>query len=131
MINYELLLTLSWFKNYVITTRAYKDKFVGTGTNENPRFPEVNSLSKCTFQLTDTKLNVSVVTLSAEDDNKLLEQLKTKCKITIKWNKYRSEMNKHSKTNNWNYLIDATFNKVNRLFVNRSIKHLFQSTVHQ
>ena len=45
-------------------------------------------------------------------------------------------MNKHSKTNNWNYLIDATFNKVNRLFVNRSIKneddkHLFQSTVHQ
>ena len=113
----------------MITTRAYKDKFVGTGTNENPRFPEVNSLSKCTFQLTDTKLNVSVVTLSAEDDNKLLEQLKTKCKITIKWNKYRSEMNKHSKTNNWNYLIDATFNKVNRLFVNRSIKHLFQSTV--
>ena len=84
MINYELLLTLSWFKNYVITTRAYKDKFVGTGTNENPRFPEVNSLSKCTFQLTDTKLYVSVVTLSAEDDNKLLEQLKTKFKITIK-----------------------------------------------
>ena len=32
-------------------------------------------------------------------------------------------MNKHYKTNNWNYLIDATFNKVNRLFVNRSIKN--------
>ena len=32
-------------------------------------------------------------------------------------------MNKHNKTNNWNYLIDATFNKVNRLFVNRSIKN--------
>ena len=31
-------------------------------------------------------------------------------------------MNKHYKTSNWNYLIDATFNKVNRLFVNRSIK---------
>ena len=32
-------------------------------------------------------------------------------------------MNKHYKTNNWNYLIYATFNKVNRLFVNRSIKN--------
>ena len=32
-------------------------------------------------------------------------------------------MNNHNKTNNWNYLIDATFNKVNRLFVNRSIKN--------
>ena len=46
----------------MITTRAYRDKFVGTGTNKNPRFPEVNSLSKCTFQLTDAKLYVSVVT---------------------------------------------------------------------
>ena len=32
-------------------------------------------------------------------------------------------MSKHYKTNNWNYLIYATFNKVNRLFVNRSIKN--------
>ena len=68
----------------MITTRAYRDKFVGTGTNKNPRFSEVNSLSKCTFQLTDAKLYVSVVTLSTEDDNKILEQLKTEFKITIK-----------------------------------------------
>ena len=84
MTNCELPLTLTWFKNYVITTRAYRDKFVGTGTNKNPRFSEVNSLSKCTFQLTDAKLYVSVVTLSTEDDNKILEQLKTEFKITIK-----------------------------------------------
>ena len=32
-------------------------------------------------------------------------------------------MSKHYKINNWNYLIYATFNKVNRLFVNRSIKN--------
>ena len=35
---------------------------------------------------------VPVVTLSTENDNKLLEQLETGFKRTIKWNKYRSEM---------------------------------------
>ena len=59
---------------------------------------------------------VSVVTLSTEDDNKLLEQLKTRFKRTIKWNKYKSEMIKQTKTNYLNYLIDPTL-KVNRLFV--------------
>ena len=33
-----------------------------------------------------------MVTLSAENDNQLLEQLKTEFKRTIKWNKHRSEM---------------------------------------
>ena len=58
-----------------------------------------------------------VVTLSTEDDNKLLEQLKTGFKRTIKWNKYRSEMTNQTQNNNLNYLIDPTFTKVNRLFV--------------
>ena len=60
---------------------------------------------------------VPVVTLWTEDDHKLLEQLKTRFKITTKWNKYISKMTKQTKTNNSNYLIDPTFNKVNRLFV--------------
>ena len=58
-----------------------------------------------------------VVILSTQDDNKLLEQLKTAFKITIKWNKYRSEMSNQTKNNNLNYLIDTTFTKVTRLFV--------------
>ena len=58
-----------------------------------------------------------VVTLSTEDDNNFLEQLKVGFKRTIKWNKYRSEMNNHTKTSNLNYLIDPTYNKVNRLFI--------------
>ena len=58
-----------------------------------------------------------IVNLSAENDNKLLEQLKTGLKRTIKWNKYRSEMSNQPKTNNLNYLIDPTFTNVNRLFV--------------
>ena len=60
---------------------------------------------------------VSVVILSAENDNKLLEQSKTGFKRTIKWNKYRSEMSNQTKNNNLNYLIDPTFTNVNRLFV--------------
>ena len=60
---------------------------------------------------------VAVVTSSAENDNKLLEQLKTGFKTTITWNKYRSEMSNHTKNNNLNYLIDPTFTNVNRLFV--------------
>ena len=41
------------------------------------------------FQITDTKLYVPVVTLSKENDTKLLGQLKAEFKRTIKWKKYR------------------------------------------
>ena len=58
-----------------------------------------------------------MVTLSAENDNKLLEQLKSGFRITIKWNKYISQMSNQNKNNNLNYLIDPTFSNVNRLFV--------------
>ena len=60
---------------------------------------------------------VPVVTLSAENENKLLEQLKTGFKRTVKWNKYRSEMSNQTGNNNLNYLIDPTFAKANRLFI--------------
>ena len=46
-----------------------------------------------------------------------LEQLKSGFKRTIKRNKYRWEITNQTKTNNLNYLINPTFNKVNRLFV--------------
>ena len=58
-----------------------------------------------------------MVTLSAENDNKLLEQLKTGVKRTITRNKYISEMSNQTKNNNFNYLIDPTFTNVNRIFV--------------
>ena len=60
---------------------------------------------------------VPVVTLSKEDDIKLLEQLKSGFKRTIKWNKYRSQMTIQPQNNNLNYLIDPTFMSVNRFFV--------------
>ena len=48
---------------------------------------------------------------------KLLEQLKSGFKRTIKWNKYRSQITDLPKNKNLNYLIDSTFTNVNRLFV--------------
>ena len=73
--------------------------------------------SGATFQITDTKCYVPVVTLSTKHDKKLLEQLKLGFKETVKWNKYRSKMTIQSNNNNLNYLIDPAFTKVNRLFV--------------
>ena len=67
--------------------------------------------------LKDTKLYVPVVTLSNENDTKLLEQLKSEFNRTIKWNKYRSQMTIQPQNNNLSYLIDPTFTNVNRLFV--------------
>ena len=55
--------------------------------------------------------------MSKENDTKLLEQLKSGFKRTIKWNKYRSQMTIQPQNNNLNYLIDPTFINVNRLFV--------------
>ena len=49
---------------------------------------------------------VPVVTLSTEDDDTFLEQLKSGFKRTIKWNQYISEMTNQTKTNNLSYLID-------------------------
>ena len=43
-----------------------------------------------------------VVTLSKENDIKLLEQLKSGFKKTIKWNKYKSQMTVQPQNNNLN-----------------------------
>ena len=76
-----------------------------------------DSPKSAAFKIKDCKLYVPVITFSAENDNKLLKQLKTEFKRTIKWNKYRSEMSYQTKNNNLNHLIDPTFTNVNRLFV--------------
>ena len=69
------------------------------------------------FQNTDTKLYAPVVSLLKENDIKLLEQLKTGFKRTIKWNKYRWQMTIQPQDKNLNYLIDPRFTNVNGLFV--------------
>ena len=70
-----------------------------------------------TLKIKETKLYVPVVTLSKENDKKLLEQLKSGFKRTIKWSKCRSQMTIQPQNINLNYLTDPTFKNGNRLFV--------------
>ena len=115
--NCEIKLPLTWSENCALTSKAQIDKLIGTGSDENPQFSEINNPTYATFKITDTKLYVQVVTLSAKDDNNLLEQLKSGFKRTTKWNKCTSEITHQPKTNHVNHLIDPTFIRVNRLFV--------------
>ena len=82
----------------------------------DPVVYEIDNPENATFQITDIKLYVPVVTLSKENDIKPLEQLKLEFKRTIKWNKYRSQMTVQLQNRNLNYLINPTFTNVNRLF---------------
>ena len=75
--------------------------------------PAIVAPSGATFKITDTKLYVPVVTLSKENNMKLLEKLKSGFKRTVKWNKYRSQMTVQPQNNNLNYLINPTFTIVN------------------
>ena len=77
LINCEVSLTLTWSENCVLTSKATRDP------SDDPPVREINNQTNATFKITDTKLYVLVLTLSAENDNKLLEQLKTGFKITI------------------------------------------------
>ena len=79
--------------------------------------PTIVAPTRLEFKITDTKLYIPVVTLSRENDTKLLKKLKTGFKRTIKWEKYRSQMTIQPQINNLNYLIDPTFTNGNRLFV--------------
>ena len=73
-INCEINLILTWSTNCVIVS-----------TNA------ANQIA--TFEITDTKLYVPVVTLSTQDNSKLLQQLKLGFKRVISWNKYLSKQN--------------------------------------
>ena len=46
------------------------------------------AVQELTFTITDTKLYVPVVTLSPQENAKLLEQLKSGFKKTINWDRY-------------------------------------------
>ena len=45
--------------------------------------------ANCFVSNSATKLYVPLVTLSTQDNAKLLQQLKSECKRTINWNKYQ------------------------------------------
>ena len=104
---------MNWFKNCVLIEKLTRDANYGA----DPIVHKIDNPKNATFQRTDTKLYVPVVTLSQENDIKLLEELKSGFKRIIKWNKYRLHTSVQSNNNNLNYLIDPTFTNVNRLFL--------------
>ena len=106
-INSEIELILKWTEDCVLTekaTRAFKAAEDGP-----PALDEVAAINRpkdLKFSVTDCKLYVPVVTLQTEYQNELYKDLKTGISIDFK-----------TATNNLNFLIDPTFNIVNRLFV--------------
>ena len=98
LINCEIELILDWSANCVI---IYTDV-----DNEVP-----------TLTTTETNLYAPVVTLSTEDNSKLLPQLKNAFKRTITWNKYLEKPESLAQNANLNHLIESRFQGINRLFV--------------
>ena len=95
LINCEVNLILTWSSTCVIT----------------------NSTGAGTFEITDTKLYLPVVTLSTKENAKLLQQSKSGFKRVINWNKYLSKPELLRQNPNLNYLIEPSCQGVNRLFI--------------
>ena len=91
-------LILTWFEDCVIT---YTDV-----ANQIP-----------TFSITETNLYVPAVTLSTQDNAKLLPQFKSDFKRTISWNKYLSKPELLAQNPNLSHLVEPSFQGTNRLFV--------------
>ena len=70
-----------------------------------------------TFAITDAKLYVLVVTLSTKDNAEFLKQLESGLKRVVNWNKYLSKSEFLTQNPNLDYLIEPSFQGVNRLFV--------------
>ena len=95
LINCEVNLILNWSRDCVIT----------------------NSEGQGKFAITETKFYVPLVTLSTQDNAKLIQQLKSGFKRTINWNKYESSVKTFAQNRYLNYLINPSFQGLNRLFV--------------
>ena len=105
----EVSLELKWNKNCVITSLQQRQVDAGP--------PVVNGTTTgATLAINDCKLYVTILTLSKDDEIKLLPNLKSGFTKEIIWNKYRSQMTTEAINNNLNILIDPTFTNVNRLF---------------
>ena len=81
-----------------------------------------NAGTAVTFKITDAKLYISIVTLSTEDNVKLLKLLSKGFKRSVYWNKYKAIPNKNEvrTIDNPKYireLLDPSYQKVKILFV--------------
>ena len=98
LINCEVNLILTWSANCVIVSTNIANQIA-------------------TFAITDTKLYIPIVTLSTQDNAKLLQQQKSGFQRVINWNKYLSKPELLAQNPNLNHLVEPSFQGVNRLFV--------------
>ena len=108
LIRCEVSLELTWNKNCVITSQQ-----IGVNLDGGNTVAPTNA----TLAINHCKLYIPVVTLSKDDEIKLLTNLKSGFTREIEWNKYRSQMTTEAINNSLNILIDPTLTNVNRLFV--------------
>ena len=96
LIDCKVELSLEWNENCVLSSE------------------DANSV----FTITDTKLCVPIVTLSAEGNAKLSKLLGEGFKISIYWNQYKLLVNKTYNANEYiRELLDSSYQGVKRLFV--------------
>ena len=137
LINCKVSLALTWPENCVLTTQTNYNTYYDTNCNRSSRRYSSKTSNKCSNKCNISNKRHKIVCTSCYFINKrwkwFLEKLKSGFKRTIKRSKYGSEMTNQTKTNYLNYLIDPTFNKVNRLFVLlfENEEHLFQSIMYQ
>ena len=98
LINCEVNLILTWSPDCVIIY-----------TNVTNQIP--------TFVIPEATLYVPVVTLSTQDNAKLLTQIKSGFKRAISCNKYLSKLELLRRNPNLNHLVEPSFQGVNRLLV--------------
>ena len=115
LISCEVSLELKWEKNCVITSIQREINLDGRNTEAS---------TGATLAIDDCKLYVPVVTLSKDDEIKLLTNLKSGFKTEIIWNKYRSQSTTEAVNNNLNILINPTFTNVNKYRINIDHKRL-------
>ena len=93
LINCEVNLILTWSANCVIVST--------NAANQN-----------ATFAITDTKLYILVVTLSTQDNAKLLLEL-----LLIYLNKYLTKPELLAQNPGLNHLVEPSFQGINRIFI--------------
>ena len=93
-----------------------------------------NDTKATTFAITDTKLYISVVTLSTQDNAKLLEQLESSFKRTINWNKYQRKVSPERQNQYLDILLDPSFQGIDFFFYRlkmRTIEQYTKNTIFQ
>ena len=97
---------INWEINFQLTCSKKSILAAATTVNQVPK-----------LRTTNTKLYVPVVTLSTQENIKLLKQLESVFKITINWDKYHYKNLSQAQNRYLNVLITPSFQVVNRFFV--------------